>query len=66
MTKYSYKGPVMEFDRCIANNWEASTWAVSPKKALCNLTYRFKQENNRTANTKISLPGKLTVVEEEE
>ena len=66
MTKYSYKGPVLEFDKIIANNWEASTRAVSPKKALCNLAYRFKQENNRTANAKISLPGKLIVVEEEE
>lgn len=66
MKQYRYKGPVMEFDRCIANNWEASTYAVSPSKARSNLTYRFKKDHNKSANTKISLPGKLIAVEEEE
>lgn len=66
MKQYRYKGPVMEFERCIANNWEASTYAASPSKARSNLTYRFKKEHNKATNTKISLPGKLIVVEEEE
>lgn len=64
MTKYSYKGPVMEFDKCIANRWEGTTFAVSPSKAMSNLAFQFKKETNRVANTKITLPGKLVVVEE--
>lgn len=63
MHEYIYDGPVVEFDKCIANHWKASTYAVSENKARSNLTYRFKRENNRTLNVKISLPGKITMVE---
>lgn len=63
MKQYSYKGPVLEFEKCIANNWEATTWAVSPSKARSNLTFRFKKETNRLASTKITLPGKIVAVE---
>lgn len=65
MKQYLYKGPVMEFERCIANRWEATTYAASPSKARSNLLYRFKKENNKSINSKISLPGKLIAVEEE-
>ncbi len=63
MKQYSYKGPVLEFDKIIASNWEASTTAVSAEKARCNLAYQFKMEHGKVPRTKISLPGKLTVVE---
>lgn len=63
MNKYSYNGPVMEFDRCIANKWRGETMAVSEKKAKSNLVYQFKKENNRTAATRISLPGNVELVE---
>jgi len=63
MKQYSYAGPVMEFDKIVANRWEASTYAVSEKKARCNLAYRFKKENNKTPATKITLPGKIVAVE---
>lgn len=33
MNLYVYNGPVMEFDRVIANRWSASTRAESEKKA---------------------------------
>lgn len=59
MEQYEYDGPVMEFDRCISNNWKGTTYAVSEKKARSNLTYRFKKQTNRMASTRISLPGKL-------
>lgn len=59
MAQYLYDGPVMEFDRCIANRWVASTYAPSKEKARSNLTYRYKKQSNRVANTKISLPGKI-------
>jgi hypothetical protein len=63
MNKYSYNGPVMEFDRCIANKWRGETMAVSEKKAKSNLVYQFKKKNNRTATTRISLPGNVELVE---
>ena len=62
MNQYSYSGPVMEFDRCVSDNWKGSTYAVSEKKAKSNLAYQFKKQNNRIAATRISLPGKLKQV----
>ena len=62
MNMYSYDGPVMEFDNCVANRWIASTRAVSEKKARSNLTYQFKKKNNRLPGTKIILPGKIRLV----
>ena len=58
---YTYDGPVMEFDTCIANRWTGSTYAVSESKAKSNLAYQFKKQTSRTADTRISLPGKLEV-----
>ena len=62
MNQYSYSGPVMEFDRCVSDNWKGTTYAVSEKKAKSNLAYQFKKQNNRVAATRISLPGKLKQV----
>lgn len=61
MDLYSYVGPVMEFDKCINSNWKASTYAKSEKQARNNLAYQYKTKHGRTANAKITLPGKLTV-----
>ena len=63
MNKYIYCGPVVEFGRCIASNWKGETYASSEKKAKCNLAYQYKRQNNKTAATKITLPGNLTVEE---
>lgn len=62
MNKYLYKGPVMEFNTCIENRWQSSTYAISEKKARSNLIFQYKQLNNRVPNTKITLPGKITMV----
>ena len=64
MNKYSYQGPVMEFGTCITDRWSGSTYAISENKARSNLAYQFKKKYNRVANTKISLPGKIILVEE--
>lgn len=64
MNLYMYDGPVLEFEKCVANRWTASTRAVSEKKARSNLVYQFKTKNNRLPNTRIALPGKLKMVEE--
>ena len=62
MHEYMYNGPVLEFDKCVANNWKANTYAVSESKARNNLAYRFKRDNKRASNVKITLPGKITMV----
>lgn len=62
MTQYRYSGPVMEFGRCVASRWEASTYAPSESKARSNLTYRYKKEHNRIASSKITLPGAIEPV----
>lgn len=56
---YSYEGPVLEFDKCIADNWQGATFAPSEKKARSNLTYQFKKQHGKEAATRISLPGKI-------
>lgn len=66
MKLYSYDGPVLEFDRIIANHWKASTRAESEKKARCNLAYQFKQQYGRVPRSKISVPGRLIIVEGED
>lgn len=57
--EYSYDGPVMEFDRVVADRWSSSTYAPSEKKARSNLTYQFKKQFNRSSSVKITLPGKI-------
>lgn len=62
MNKYSYDGPVMQFENCIANHWRASTYAASENKARNNLAYQFKKQNNQLPGARITLPGKLIVM----
>ena len=57
--KYTYDGPVMEFDRLLADHWKGETMAPSEKKARSNLIYQFKKQNSRIVGTKITLPGKI-------
>jgi hypothetical protein len=61
--KYVYDGPVMLFDNLIADHWKGETVAPSEKKARSNLTYQFKTKNNRIAGSKITLPGKIKMVQ---
>lgn len=62
MSKYVYDGPVMEFNSCIMDHWKGETIAPSESKARSNLAYQFKKKYNRVARTKISLPGKIKMV----
>lgn len=59
MPLYSYHGPVFEFDRLIADRWEAQTYAPSEAKARTNMAYQFKKSTGRVPRTKITLPGKV-------
>lgn len=61
MEKFSYNGPVCEFDRFI-ENWQGETWASSPAKAKCNLAYQYKKATKRPATAKITLPGNVVRV----
>lgn len=60
--KYSYDGPVLEFNMCVANHWKGETMAPSESKARSNLTYQYKKQNNRLSGTKVTLPGKIKMV----
>lgn len=64
MKTYHYNGPVLEFERIVADRWNATTRAESEKKARSNLAYQFKMETGRAARSKIIIPGKLTIDEE--
>ena len=61
--KYTYDGPVMEFNRLLADHWKGETMAPSEKKARSNLIYQFKKQNSRIVGTKITLPGKIKMEE---
>ena len=61
MQLYFYDGPVLEFDRIIANHWSASTRAESEKKARSNLAFQFKKQYGKEARSKITIPGKLII-----
>lgn len=56
--RFYYKGPVMEFEKIISNNWSGFTEAPSKSKALNNLKFRFKKEMKLEAYAKISLDEK--------
>lgn len=59
MKKYLYSGPVLEFDRLVEERWSGETFAPSAGKAKSNLVFQWKRRNNRTKNSRVSLPGEL-------
>lgn len=63
MNLYYYNGPVLEFEKIVADHWSASTRASTEKKARSNLAYQFKMETGRMPRSKITIPGKLKIVE---
>lgn len=60
--KYRYDGPVLEFDRLVADHWKGETMAPSVKKARSNLAHQYKVKNNRIASVKVTLPGEIKMV----
>ena len=63
MHRYLYEGPVKEFNQIINPKWRGMTIAETEKKAKSNLAYQFKLEAYKTANSKITLPGKLEIID---
>lgn len=62
MKRYLYSGPVLEFDRIVEERWSGETMAATEKKAKSNLTFQWKKRNNRTKNSRVSLPGEIKEV----
>ena len=60
--KYEYDGPVLIFDKLVTDRWKGETMAPSEKKARSNLTYQFKKQSNRVVGNKVTLPGKIKMV----
>ena len=63
MNLYIYDGPVFQFDQMIMEHWSGETTASTEDKAKSNLLYQFKKQYNKLPNTKITLPGKLIVID---
>lgn len=61
MALYIYAGPVLEFDKIVANRWQGQTYAPTEARARTNLAFQFKKETGRVPRSKISLPGKIIV-----
>ena len=64
MNRYRYEGPVVMFDRCVQDRFVGETMAVNPSKARSNIAYRWKQQHNYVPGSKITLPGKIYIMEE--
>ena len=60
--KYTYDGPVMVFEQCVASHWRGETYAESASKAKSNLAYQYKTQNNLIAATRVTLPGEVKTV----
>lgn len=63
MNKYLYNGPVMEFGECVNEKWQGETIAQSEAKAKSNLAYQYKRSRGKTKDAKITLPGKLQIID---
>lgn len=59
MNKYTYKGPVKEFNTVINTCWSGETYAPTLAKARSNLVYQYKKQTGRSAGAKITLPGEI-------
>ena len=46
--KFAYDGPVLEFDRLVANRWTGETMAPTARKAMSNLSYQYKKRKNES------------------
>lgn len=63
--KYTYDGPVIYFDRPVADRWKGETMAPSESKARSNLTYQAKKALNLIAGTNVKLPGNIKMEKQE-
>lgn len=62
MKQYSYDGPIMVFDICVASRWVGITYAPTEAKARSNLTCQAKKMLGKLPSTRVTLPGKIQLV----
>jgi hypothetical protein len=55
MSTYTVSGTVVKFNQVIDKIVHEETFAVSEKKAISNVLYRWKKEHGYTANSAIKL-----------
>lgn len=60
--KYIYDGPVILFDKLVADHWKGETMAPTENKARSNLAYQAKKQLNVIAGTKVKLPGEIKMI----
>lgn len=60
--KYVYEGPIMYFEHMVTDRWKGETAAPSERKARSNLSYQAKSQLNLIAGTRVTLPGKIKMV----
>jgi hypothetical protein len=63
---YTYTGPVYVWDSLYEKKWNGSTQAANAARAISNLKYRYKLENNMITSTKVELLNSNLTVEEDE
>ena len=60
--KYSYDGPVILFDKLVADHWKGETMSPTESKARSNLAYQAKKRLNIIAGTRVKLPGEIKMI----
>lgn len=60
--KYTYDGPIIFFGKCVADHWKGETMAPTESKARSNLAYQAKKQMNLIAGVKVTLPGKIKII----
>ena len=58
-----YEGPVRSFGRIINDKWTYRSRAISPEKALSNMSFRYKMIHQMAKNSKIELDKKYLKLE---
>ena len=61
MKRYTYLGPVYEYERIAAYRWHGETTAPSIEKARSNLAHQYKKSHGLNVTVPITLPGTFIV-----
>lgn len=61
--RYMYHGPAVGFGRLLMSAFDAETVASSDAEARKNFEYQFKKKANLSPTAKVTLPGKIVMLE---
>ena len=56
---YYMTGVIKSFGKIIDSKFEATSWAVSEKKAVSNAVYKWKGDHGKIVNSKYEFEGKV-------